>query len=119
MSQADDRDPTWPGRYYLFGEWLNATHAIAYDGLPDRFIAFDLYDRAYGGRFLTRVAVERLLAAFCPSMVLAPVLQTCTDGRVPCKEALVALASGTSAFGERADRIAGLTSVTVFGNIGS
>ena len=34
----------------LFGEWLAATHSIAYDQLPDFFLVFDVYDRS-AGRF--------------------------------------------------------------------
>lgn len=94
------RDQTWPGRYYPFGEWCNATHAIAYDGLPDRFIAFDLYDRAHGGRFLARHPFERLLAAFAPSIFFVPIVRICEDGRVPSKDELFRLASGVSAFGK-------------------
>ena len=30
----------------LFGEWLAATHSIAYDRLPDFFLLFDVYDRS-------------------------------------------------------------------------
>lgn len=30
----------------LFGEWLAATHSIAYDRLPDFFLVFDVYDRS-------------------------------------------------------------------------
>ncbi len=34
-------------RYTLLWEWLVVTHAIAYSpGLPDWFMAFDLYERA-------------------------------------------------------------------------
>lgn len=40
-----NRDPYFPGRYILFGEWLAAMHSIAYNSLPDLFMAFDLYDR--------------------------------------------------------------------------
>jgi len=32
-------------RLALYGEWLYARHAIAYDNLPDYFIAFDVFDR--------------------------------------------------------------------------
>lgn len=32
-------------RYLLFGEWLYARHTIAYDELPDYFLAFDVWDR--------------------------------------------------------------------------
>lgn len=41
-----------PGRYVLFGEWLYATHSIAYTRLPDYFLAFDVYDREIG-KFLS------------------------------------------------------------------
>lgn len=41
-----------PGRCVLFGEWLYATHSIAYTRLPDYFLAFDLYDRK-AGKFLS------------------------------------------------------------------
>jgi ATP-dependent RNA circularization protein (DNA/RNA ligase family) len=34
----------------LFGEWLAATHSIAYDQLPDFLLVFDVYDRL-AGRF--------------------------------------------------------------------
>lgn len=30
----------------LFGEWCAARHSVAYDHLPDWFVAFDIYDRA-------------------------------------------------------------------------
>ncbi|KAK7686531.1 hypothetical protein QCA50_010130 [Cerrena zonata] len=40
-----NRDSYFPQRYILFGEWLAATHSIAYNKLPDLFMAFDLYDR--------------------------------------------------------------------------
>jgi hypothetical protein len=30
----------------LFGEWCYAVHSVAYDRLPDWFLAFDVYDRA-------------------------------------------------------------------------
>ena len=33
----------------LFGEWCYAKHSVAYDGLPDWFLGFDLYDRSAGG----------------------------------------------------------------------
>ncbi len=31
----------------LFGEWCYAVHSVAYDRLPDWFLAFDVYDRAH------------------------------------------------------------------------
>ncbi|KII94225.1 hypothetical protein PLICRDRAFT_420648 [Plicaturopsis crispa FD-325 SS-3] len=39
-------DEHFAQRYILFGEWLTATHSIPYTRLPDRFLAFDLYDRS-------------------------------------------------------------------------
>lgn len=38
----------------LFGEWLAATHSIAYDRLPDFFLVFDVYDLS-AKRFLSTV----------------------------------------------------------------
>ncbi len=32
-------------RLILFGEWCYARHSVAYDRLPDWFLAFDIYDR--------------------------------------------------------------------------
>jgi len=31
----------------LFGEWCYACHSVPYDGLPDWFLGFDVYDRGY------------------------------------------------------------------------
>ena len=42
------RDNRFAERYILFGEWLFATHSIPYTRLPDRFMAYDLYDRSTG-----------------------------------------------------------------------
>ena len=45
-------------RLILFGEWLFARHTVAYEALPDYFLAHDLYDRETG-RFLdTRARSE-------------------------------------------------------------
>ncbi|PPQ79414.1 hypothetical protein CVT25_002684 [Psilocybe cyanescens] len=41
-----DRDPYFPERYILYGEWTYATHSIPYTHLPDYFIAYDLFDRS-------------------------------------------------------------------------
>ncbi|OYV75207.1 MAG: hypothetical protein B7Z66_13715 [Chromatiales bacterium 21-64-14] len=35
----------WP-HLMLFGEWCYAIHSVIYDGLPDWFLGFDIYDRA-------------------------------------------------------------------------
>ncbi|TFK21556.1 ATP dependent DNA ligase [Coprinopsis marcescibilis] len=40
-----NRDPHFPERYILFGEWVYATHSIPYTHLPDYFLAYDFYDR--------------------------------------------------------------------------
>lgn len=37
----------------LFGEWCYARHSVAYDALPDWFLAYDVYDAA-AGRFWSR-----------------------------------------------------------------
>ncbi|KAF5312508.1 hypothetical protein D9619_002544 [Psilocybe cf. subviscida] len=50
-----DRDPYFAERYILYGEWLAVTHSIAYTRLPDRFVAFDLYDRSLKRWLGTRV----------------------------------------------------------------
>jgi atypical dual specificity phosphatase len=42
------RDAQFPDRFVLFGEWVVARHSIGYTRLPDRFVAFDLLDRATG-----------------------------------------------------------------------
>lgn len=66
-----DRDPVFAERYILFGEWLYATHSIPYSHLPDRFIAFDLYDRTTAS-FVDRKTLVALLAS--TSICLVPVL---------------------------------------------
>ncbi|KAH6911163.1 ATP dependent DNA ligase [Coprinopsis sp. MPI-PUGE-AT-0042] len=63
-----DRDPYFPERYILFGEWLYATHSIAYSRLPDYFMAFDLYDRQTGA-FISTKALRGLLADTSISVV--------------------------------------------------
>ncbi len=55
-----DRDPYFAQRYVLFGEWMAATHSVAYTQLPDWFLAFDLYDRSTG-IWGDRQSVESLL----------------------------------------------------------
>lgn len=47
------QDPTFPERWILYGEWVVAKHSIHYTRLPDRFLAFDLYDR-YTQTFVSR-----------------------------------------------------------------
>lgn len=57
-----------PGRYVLFGEWLAATHTIPYSRLPDRFLAFDIYD-AKEGRFFSRGRFRACLSSTSIHMV--------------------------------------------------
>jgi atypical dual specificity phosphatase len=54
------RDEYFPERYILYGEWMAARHSIGYTALPDRFIAFDLYDRL-SGTYWSRGYVDRVL----------------------------------------------------------
>jgi atypical dual specificity phosphatase len=54
------RDELFPERYILYGEWVAARHSIGYTALPDRFIAFDLYDRL-SGAFWSRGYLDRVL----------------------------------------------------------
>ena len=63
-----NRDPYFAQRYVLFGEWLVATHSIPYSGLPDWFLAFDLYDRS-----LDRWADRRTLEALLEGTGIRPV----------------------------------------------
>jgi hypothetical protein len=46
----------------LFGEWCHAAHSVAYDALPDWFLAFDVYDRT-AGRCWSRARRDRLVRA--------------------------------------------------------
>ncbi|MHB8764694.1 MAG: RNA ligase family protein [Deferrisomatales bacterium] len=46
----------------LFGEWCAARHSLAYDRLPDWFVAFDVYDRAEW-RFWSTTRRDALAAA--------------------------------------------------------
>lgn len=49
-------------RYVLFGEWLWCQHAVAYDALPNFFLAFDIYDKT-SQKFLCTAEVARMLAS--------------------------------------------------------
>ncbi|WWC63849.1 uncharacterized protein I303_106454 [Kwoniella dejecticola CBS 10117] len=67
------RDPYFPERYILFGEWMYATHSIHYTALPDRFIAFDMYDRSTD-TFLDRQTLDSLLQRYARSISLVPLM---------------------------------------------
>ena len=55
-----DRDPVFPDRYVLFGEWLALTHSIPYTTLSSLFLAFDLYDK-HTRSFLPTSSLRALL----------------------------------------------------------
>ncbi|KAJ7665047.1 ATP dependent DNA ligase [Mycena polygramma] len=86
------RDAHFPSRYVLFGEWLAATHSIAYTRLPDRFMAFDLYDRSTGS-WADRKAVVALLSGTGIEMV--PVLH---EGALPSEGELRGMVQRKSQF---------------------
>lgn len=68
------RDPQNPERFILYGEWVVARHSIGYTALPDRFLAFDLYDRledAFISRRLLESALRGSDIAIVPLIVKA------------------------------------------------
>lgn len=69
------RDVQMPERFMLFGEWVAATHAIHYTALPDRFLAFDLYDRLKD-QFVSRPVLSALLENTDIHQV--PLMMACT-----------------------------------------
>ncbi|KAJ7664914.1 ATP dependent DNA ligase [Mycena rosella] len=76
------RDAHFPSRYVLYGEWLAVTHSIPYARLPDRFMAFDLYDRSTDS-WADRQTLATLLADTTIQMV--PVLY---EGALPSEAEL-------------------------------
>ncbi|KAG9056880.1 hypothetical protein FS842_009321 [Serendipita sp. 407] len=75
-------DETFPQRYVLFGEWMVCVHSIHYSRLPDRFLAFDLYDRTTG-IFASRDVLEDKLHG--TGIELVPVIEkrVAIDGQTP------------------------------------
>jgi hypothetical protein len=49
-------------RYILFGEWCYAQHSVYYDGLPDWFLGFDIFDKVDRKFFSCRRRDEILVA---------------------------------------------------------
>lgn len=88
------RDEQYPERYILYGEWCVAKHSIHYTSLPDRFIAFDLYDR-YANTFLSRTALSARLDGTGISQVplLAQMEQV-------TREEVMRMLAGKSKYGE-------------------
>lgn len=87
------RDGQFPERHILYGEWVVATHSIAYSNLPDVFLAFDFYDRVTE-TFASREALSRLLHGTGIQQV--PIICTLTDG--VARNELVSLVTRASAF---------------------
>jgi ATP-dependent RNA circularization protein (DNA/RNA ligase family) len=75
----------------IFGEWLVARHTVAYDALPDWFVAYDIYD-ADAKKFLDpSLALEILeTAGFATIKVIDTGIQTPTT--------LLAMRDGKSAY---------------------
>ncbi|KAF7337757.1 ATP dependent DNA ligase [Mycena sanguinolenta] len=86
------RDAHFPSRYILFGEWLAVTHSIPYARLPDRFMAFDLYDRSTDS-WVDRAALAALLGETTIQMV--PVLY---EGELPSETELKGMVQTKSKF---------------------
>jgi atypical dual specificity phosphatase len=89
-----DRDPHYAERYIMYGEWVYATHSIAYVDLPDLFIAFDLYDRSTG-QFVDRATLEGVLHG--TSVALVPLICE-LQNELPSRSRLLELIESTSRF---------------------
>ncbi|KAG5653901.1 hypothetical protein H0H81_009493 [Sphagnurus paluster] len=87
-----DRDPFFPERFILFGEWVFATHSIPYTHLPDRFIAFDLFDRSMN-RWADRERLAQILSGTTISLV--PLMY---EGVMPTHAELTAMVELPSKF---------------------
>ncbi|KIK56345.1 hypothetical protein GYMLUDRAFT_47114 [Collybiopsis luxurians FD-317 M1] len=71
LFQLLNRDEYFAERYILFGEWLYATHSIPYTRLPNRFMAYDLYDRStdtFVDRQTLQVLLDRTTIPLVPIM---------------------------------------------------
>jgi atypical dual specificity phosphatase len=90
-----NRDPLFPGRFVLYGEWLAATHSIPYISLQSLFYAFDLYDRETQ-QFWDRRSLELLLDACGADFPLAPVVYT--GPTLPPQPVLLAMLDRDSPF---------------------
>ncbi|GJE89638.1 ATP dependent DNA ligase [Phanerochaete sordida] len=86
------RDAHFAARYVLFGEWLAATHSVAYTRLPDWFLAFDLYDRTTRS-WADRRTLEARLAG--TGIGLVPVLY---QGPMPAEDELRCMVQQQSRF---------------------
>ncbi|KAI8849490.1 hypothetical protein BC829DRAFT_391390 [Chytridium lagenaria] len=83
-----------PGRFVIFGEWMRAKHSVAYDRLPDLFIAFDLYD-TQALKFLSRQDLPQFLRN--SGIAHVPVIELDLARKDP-KESVLEALQGISAF---------------------
>jgi atypical dual specificity phosphatase len=93
LMQLLARDPLFPERYILFGEWLAATHSIPYTRLESLFYVFSMYDRETH-RFLDRRAMELLMRDI--DIPLARLLWR--GAELPAKAELIAMVQQPSAY---------------------
>lgn len=89
-----DRDPLFPERYILYGEWCVAQHSIAYSRLPSPFLAFDLFDRVTGAFLSRRMLATALAGTGIHQVPLIEELGSLT------REHLMGLMSRRSEFGD-------------------
>lgn len=90
-----NRDKYFPQRYILYGEWMHAVHSVSYNALPDRFLAFDLFDRGEG-KFVNRDTLETLLNG--TGMHITKIMEK--RETIPTDSELRALVQHQSAFAE-------------------
>ncbi|OBT42494.1 hypothetical protein VE00_07949 [Pseudogymnoascus sp. WSF 3629] len=90
-----NRDKYFPQRYILYGEWMHAVHSVSYNSLPDRFLAFDLFDRGEG-KFVNRETLETLLSG--TGIHITRVMEK--RDTIPTDGELRALVQNQSAFSE-------------------
>ena len=93
LRQILDRDPYFAERYILFGEWVYATHSIAYSHLPDWLLVYDLYDRSTK-TFTDSQGLKALLEG--TNICTVPVLFE--GDRMPTKEELLGMIQRRSQF---------------------
>lgn len=72
-SSTDAPRSSKPSDWVLYGEWVIARHTVCYEALPSPFIAFDLYHDGLDA-FLSTALRNELLATYCPSVRIVPIL---------------------------------------------
>jgi atypical dual specificity phosphatase len=82
-----------PGRHVLYGEWLYATHSVAYSELPDWFVVYDLFDKMEN-KFISRPVLEDIFKS--TSICISPLIYS---GEIKSRKILESLVNGPSAFG--------------------